>query len=119
MTKVTRPTVLVLLALVLSAPTVSRADSITKAKKKDIPMLLDAATGMNSAYSALLIGETLDRVYFEYITGIHASSIFTNRPKRIVYWLPRTDVTDEQMAQFRAYRERQMKAYKDRPIPGK
>lgn len=70
-------------------------------------MLLDAATGINSAYLALLIGETHDRVYFEYVTGIHASSSFTNRPKRVVYWLPRSEITEEQLAKFKAYKDKQ------------
>ena len=109
---------LVLLSLALLAPANALAESLVKARPKDIPMLLDAATGMNSAYSAMLVGETLDRVYFEYITGIHASSIFTNRSKRVVYWIPRPEISDEQMTQFRAYRERLIKAHRQAPTPG-
>lgn len=41
---------------------------------------------MNSGYLAVLVGEIHDRVYFEYSTGLHAGSSFTNRPKRVVYW---------------------------------
>lgn len=37
------------------APAVSLAETITKANQKDISMLLDAATGMNSAYRASFI----------------------------------------------------------------
>lgn len=77
------------------------------ARKKEIPMLLDAATGANSAYRASLIGETQDRVYFEYVTGIHASSFLSGGPKRVVYWLPRSEISSEQLMQFKAYREKE------------
>ncbi len=82
------------------------AESLTKASHTDISMLLEAATGTNSAYQAVLVGETSDRVYFEYLTGIHAASSFSNRPKRVVYWAPRSAVTNEQLAQFKAYKDR-------------
>jgi len=116
--KTTYPSVLAFLVLGSTAPTLTLAEALTKANQKDVAMLLDAATGMNSAYSALLIGETHDRVYFEYLTGIHASSLFTNRPKRVVYWLPRSEITDEQLTQFRAYKDRSTKAYRGGQTPG-
>jgi len=86
------------------APNLVLAESIEKANQKDIAMLLDAATGMNSAYLASLIGETQGRVYFEYVTAIHASSLFSKEQKRVVYWLPRSEITDEQLAQFKNYK---------------
>jgi hypothetical protein len=82
------------------------AESLTKASPKDVSMLLEAATGKNSAYRAILVGETSDRVYFEYMTGIHAASSFSNRPKRVVYWTPRSAITNEQLAQFKTYKDR-------------
>lgn len=88
------------------APAAARAESIEKASPRDIPMLLDAASGVNSAYRASLIGETPGRVYIEYVTAIHAGSFFSKQPKRVVYWLPRSGITDEQLAQFKAYKEK-------------
>jgi len=99
---------LTLFVLGSTAPTLAHAETIARANQKDVSMLLDAATGMNSAYLALLIGESQDRVYFEYVTGIHASSSFTNRPKRVVYWIPRSEITDEQLKRFKAYKDRQV-----------
>jgi hypothetical protein len=77
-----------------------------KARPGDIAMLLEAASGTNSAYRAMLIGETPGRVYIEYLTAIHSSSLFTREPRRVVYWLPRTAITDEQLARFRSYQEK-------------
>lgn len=98
------------LVLVVASSLVSQAalaDAIEKADRKDIPKLLDAATGMNSAYRATLIGATQDRVYIEYMTGVHASSLFSNQPKRIVYWASRSEITDEQLTKLKAYKEQQ------------
>lgn len=88
------------------APVATLADSIREAKPGDIGVLLDAASGENSAYRASLIGETPGRVYIEYLTAVHASSLFSKQPKRVVYWLPRARITDEQLAQFRARKEK-------------
>ena len=85
---------------------VALAESIEKAGRQDIARLLNAASGMNSAYRASLIGETPGRVYIEYLTAIHASSFFSRQPKRVVYWLPRSEITDEQLTQFKAYKEK-------------
>jgi hypothetical protein len=83
------------------------AESIEKASQKDIAMLLDAASGMNSAYLASLIGETQGRVYIEYVTAIHAGSLFSREQKRVVYWLPRSEITDEQLTRLKDYKTRQ------------
>jgi hypothetical protein len=88
------------------APNLVLAESIEKASQKDIAMLLDAATGMNSAYLASLIGETQGRVFIEYVTAIHATSVFSKEQKRVVYWLPRSEMTDEQLRQFKSYKDR-------------
>lgn len=98
---------LTLFVLAFVSPTLALAETLAKANQKDIPKLLDAATGMNSAYRASLIGVTNDRVYFEYVTAIHASSFFSTRQKRVVYWLPRSEITDEQLTQFKTYKDRQ------------
>jgi hypothetical protein len=91
----------------LIAPNVALCESIEKASQRDVAMLLKAATGMNSAYLASLIGETHDRVYIEYVTAVHASSLFSKQQKRVVYWLPRTEITDEKLAQFKDYKNKQ------------
>jgi hypothetical protein len=107
--------------LVLAAvamPTRSYADSLVRAEKEDIKRLLHAATGMNSANGATYIGETRDRVYIEYNTIIHASSLFSNAPKRIVYWLPRSELTDEQLDHFKTYKANMEKLFpKPQPNP--
>jgi hypothetical protein len=82
------------------------AESIERADNKDIEMLLSAASGMNSAYWASLIGETRGRVYIEYETAVHAGSLFSKEPKRVVYWLPRAELTDEQLAQLKTYKDK-------------
>lgn len=102
--------ILAFLALGVMAPPLTLADALQRAMKKDIPMLLDAATGTNSAYRASLIGETQDRVYIEYMTAIHAGSLFSKRQKRVVYWLPTSELSAGQLAQFKAYREREASA---------
>jgi hypothetical protein len=84
----------------------ARAESIKRADKEDIEMLLSAASGMNSANFASLIGETRGRVYIEYVTAIHAGSLFSNEMKYIVYWLPHSELTEEQLAKFKAYKEK-------------
>lgn len=73
------------------------ADALHKASAQDVAMLLNAATGMNSAYEATLIGETPNRIYIEYVTAIHLSSMLSNTPKTVVYWLPRSEITQEQL----------------------
>lgn len=116
-----RRTQLIALAIFTSgclAPVAVLADSIKEAKPGDIAMLLDAASGENSAYRASLIGETPGRVYIEYLTAVHASSLFSKQPKRVVYWLPRSLITDEQMAQFRARKEK-FQALEGLKAPGK
>jgi hypothetical protein len=89
------------------APNVALSESLEKASPKDVAMLLNAATGMNSAYLASLIGETHGRVYIEYVTALHASSLFSKEQKRVVYWLPRSEITDEQLARFKNYKSKQ------------
>ncbi len=90
----------ILLTLIYTSS--ATAESIEKADSKDIEMLLDAASGMNSAYWASYIGETRGRIYIEYETAIHASSFLTKEMKRVVYWLPveelETDVKDKFIA---------------------
>lgn len=39
-------------------------------------------------------------MYIEYVTGVYASS-FTTRPKRFVYWLPRAEITEQELARFK------------------
>jgi len=82
------------------------AETIERASKKDLIMLLDAASGMNSAYWATYIGESKGRVYIEYETAVHASSLFSKELKRVVYWLPRIEITEEQLKQLKAYKSK-------------
>jgi hypothetical protein len=92
--------------LVASVTNNASAESIERANQKDIEMLLGAASGMNSAYWASLIGETRGRVYIEYETAVHAGSLFSKEMKRVVYWLPRSEITNKQLAQFKAYKNK-------------
>jgi hypothetical protein len=107
MRKWTRPLALAFLFVSSVSPQMALAGSIEKAKQKDVAMLLNAASGMNSAYWASLIGETRGRVYIEYGTAVHAGSLFSKEPKSVVYWLPRSEITDAQLTQFKAYKEKQ------------
>jgi len=88
------------------APQLALAESIERAKRKDVEMLLNAASGMNSAYWASFIGESRGRVYIEYETAVYAGSLFSKEPKRVVYWLPRSEITEEQLIQFNAYKDK-------------
>lgn len=69
-------------------------------------MLLSAASGINSAFWASFIGETRGCVYIEYETAVHVGSLFSKEMKRVVYWLPRSEITNEQLAQFKAYKNK-------------
>ena len=82
------------------------AESIERATQKDIKMLLSAASGTNSAFWASFIGETRGRVYIEYETAVHAGSSFSKEVNRVVYWLPRAEITNEQLAQFKDYKNK-------------
>jgi hypothetical protein len=106
MRKWTLPFAIALLVLGSAAPEMVRAESIKKATRKDVTMLLNAASGMNSAFEASLIGETRGRVFVEYVTGVHLGSSLSNKARRVVYWLPRSEIADEQLAQFKAYKEK-------------
>jgi hypothetical protein len=85
----------------------AKAESIKRADKEDIERLLNAASGRDSAYIATLIGETHGRVYIEYATAIHASSFLSKGMKYIVYWLPLSELTEEQFDMFKAYKEKE------------
>jgi hypothetical protein len=89
-----------------AAPEAALAASMEQAKQKDVAMLLSAASGRNSAYRASLIGETEVWVYIEYLTAIHASGFWSRELKRIVYWLPRSEITDEQLTQLKIYKDK-------------
>lgn len=106
MSRITPPLALTIVLAGMSAPEAALAESLKKASQKDIAMLLDAATGTNSAYQASLIGETKDRVYIEYVTGTHVGSLFSNRPRRIVYWVPGREISSEQLTLFKTYKEK-------------
>jgi hypothetical protein len=104
-----RPTaslVLAFLVLASIAPRMALADSLEKASQKDMARLMRAASMENSAYGAWLIGETPDRIYIQYETAIHAGSFFSKAPQRTVYWIPRPQVTAEQLAQLKAYKDK-------------
>lgn len=105
MRRQTRLIALVLFSCGCLAPVATLADAIREARRGDVAMLLDAASGRNSAYRASLIGETRGRVYIEYMPAIHASSLFSKRPQRVVYWLARAGITDAQLEQFKAYKQ--------------
>lgn len=69
-------------------------------------MLLSAASGENSAYWATYIGETRDRVYIEYTTAVHVGSLWSDEQKRVLYWLPRSELTQAQLNSFKAYKSK-------------
>ena len=71
------------------------AGKLVEADADDIQLLHDAAVKVNSAYRASYIGESNGRVYFEYVTGIHSGSLFSDKPKYIVYWCRTEDISPE------------------------
>ena len=91
--------------LLLLDSVVAISSSIEMASEEDIQMLLKAASGNNSANWAIYIGQTKDRAYFEYQTMIHSSSLFSNKPNHIVYWVQLNKLTKEQLNQFKAYKK--------------
>ena len=93
-----------ILALLFSFHTF--AASIERADQEDIKILLNAASGTNSAFWASLIGETKDHVYIEYTTAVHLGSSFSNKLKHIVYWLPRKELNDDDFKKFKEYKEK-------------
>lgn len=80
------------------------ADSLKRADADDVEMLLDAASGNNSAYWASLIGSTRGRVYIQYESAVHSGSLFTEKMSHIIYWLPETELSKDQLAMFIAYK---------------
>jgi len=97
-------TALFFLFCIFILPQSSNAESIKRADTDDVHMLLSAASGENSAYWAAYIGETRNRVYIEYATLVHAGSLFSDKPKYVVYWLLRSELTEEQLELFRRYK---------------
>jgi len=106
MTKIKWNLYTVLFIAALALPISSNAESIERASSEDIQMLLSAASGENSAYWATYIGETRDRVYIEYTTAVHASSLWSNKMKYVVYWIPRSELSESQLASFKAYKSK-------------
>lgn len=94
------------IALVSAVPTLAHAESIERADHKDIEMLLNAASGQSSAYWASLIGETRGRIYIVFETTVHSGSLFSKEPKHVVYWLPGSEITEGQLTQFKAYKDK-------------
>lgn len=99
-----------LFVFVATASKSASAESIKRANRKDVEMLLSAASSRNSAYWASYIGETRGRVYIEYETAVHAGSLFSNELKHVVYWLPRSEISNEQLARFKAYKNKYVPA---------
>ena len=95
-----------ILILSLLFPFHTFAASIERADQEDIKILLNAASGTNSAFWASLIGETRGHVYIEYTTAVHLGSSFSNNLKHIVYWLPRKELNDEDFKKFKEYKEK-------------
>jgi len=80
------------------------AASIKRANTEDIKFLLNAAGSMNSAYWASYIGETNGRIYIEYKTLVHSSSFFSKEPKHVVYWLPTSELSKEDLDKFKEFK---------------
>jgi len=94
-----------LLISLLSVSMTALSDSIEEATEDDISMLLDAASGKNSASWATYIGHTKNKVYFEYGSMIHASSLFTDKPNHVVYWIPLNKLSNEKLNMFIEYKK--------------
>ena len=91
--------------LLLFSIATANADSIKKGTEADIPMLLDAASGVNSAYWASYIGSTQGRIYIVYESVVHGSSLFTKDTNRVVYWYSENTLSKEVLSKFIAYKK--------------
>jgi len=85
---------------------VSHADSLKRADKEDIEMLLNAASGANSAYWASYIGKTRGRVYIQYESAVHSGSLFSEKMSHLIYWLPEDEITVEKLSKFIEYKKK-------------
>ena len=81
------------------------SSSIERATEGDIAMLLNAASGMNSANWATYIGKTKGKAYFEYGSMVHASSLFSSDASHVVYWVPLSELSKDKLDQFVKYKE--------------
>ncbi|WP_413665363.1 hypothetical protein ACG1BZ_09290 [Microbulbifer sp. CNSA002] len=84
----------------------ARADSLKRADKEDIEMLLSAASGNNSAYWASYIGNSRGRVYIQYESAVHSSSLFTDKMSHVIYWIPESELSAKELAKFVEYKNR-------------
>jgi len=81
------------------------AESIRQGTEKDVDMLLDAASGKNSAYWASYIGNTRGRTYILYESAVHTSSLLGKELNRVIYWFPEEVVSEENIVQFKQFKE--------------
>ena len=93
----------IVLWLSLAISGVAQASALKRAEPKDVKMLLNAATGMNSAYWASYIGETRGKVFISYETAVHSSSLVKSDLKLVVYWLPASELSEKDHKQFKEY----------------
>ena len=84
------------------------ADSIRQGAEDDIAMLLDAASGRNSAYWASYIGTALGRTYIVYDSALPTSSFLSSGGSHKVYWFPEGSISKEALAKFKKYKERRI-----------
>jgi hypothetical protein len=99
----------ILIALLFSTlflANVSHADSLKRADKGDIDMLLNAASGVNSAYWASYIGKARGRVYIQYESAVHSGSLFSEKMSHVIYWLPENEITVEKLSKLIEYKSK-------------
>lgn len=99
---------LLILSLLLF-PLLVTAGDLRQADAEDLERLYRAATTANSAYRATYIGEASGRVYIEYVTAIHTSSLVTNESKTVVYWFPQQEMDPKLLQEMIHEKEQAMK----------
>ncbi|MBC2601341.1 hypothetical protein [Puniceicoccus vermicola] len=86
--------------LLICLPLIASAGSLREADEDDWARLYRIATTPNSAYRVAYIGESRGRIYVEYYSAIHSSSLFADEGKTIVYWLPKEEADPEQLQEM-------------------
>lgn len=101
-------TILIILMLFLSLLTFS--SDLQKISETKLNEILNTPIG--PVYSYEYIGESSSNYYIEYKAMIHLSSLFDGSDKLIIYWIPKKDVSAEQINKIEQYNNR-FKKYKN------
>lgn len=77
-------------------------ETIQRGSRSKFMNLYDVASLPQSAHWATYIGDTEDKIYIEYRTLVHLTSMTNNNPKTIVYWFDKKEIPKSAIAKFRS-----------------